>query len=80
MLLSFDRAIKDLEEGQISEPVEVESGIYLFRIKKIIPTQVASIDSVKDRITDKIFRDKYRKRLFDWLEKLKKKAYIEVKK
>lgn len=76
----IENKIFNMNIGDISEPVEVENGLYIFKCVDQFPAQTLSLEEVKDKITDAIFREKFKKQLSTWLTKLKKDAYIEIKK
>lgn len=79
MLKPIENAVWTLEEGEISDPVEVDNGIYIFKVTEKYPAEVASLEEVKDNIKARLFQLKRRDRLQSWLGELKEKAYIEIK-
>lgn len=79
LLPSIEEVVFKLKEGGVSSLVEVEKGIYIFRLAERIPAQIASLSEVKDSIYNLVFRNKFKDRLDSWLQKLKKDAYIEIK-
>ncbi len=66
--------------GDVSEPVEVENGLYIFKLIDQFPAQTLPLEQVKDKITEALFKEKFKKQVSTWLAKLKKDAYIEIKK
>jgi len=79
VLPAIENAVFGLKEGEVSKIIELEEGFYIFKVVKQIPHQIATLDEVKDIITEKIFQDKFRKRFNIWIEELKKQAYIDIK-
>ncbi len=79
LLPSIESVVFALKENELSNPMETEKGIYLFLIKKRLPSEQASFDEVKDFVYNYLFQEKYKKKTSAWLEDLKKKAYIEIK-
>lgn len=79
VLPAIENAVFGLKEGEVSKIIELEEGFYIFKVVKHIPHQIATLDEVKDVITEKIFQDKFRKRFNIWIEELKKQAYIDIK-
>lgn len=79
LLPAIEDEVFKLKENEVSGIVEAENGFYIFQVKKILPPEMASLENVKDEITDLLFRQKYQKKLRVWLDKLKQSAYIEVK-
>ncbi|MBF0384689.1 MAG: peptidyl-prolyl cis-trans isomerase [Candidatus Omnitrophica bacterium] len=75
----IEKEIFSLKEGQISLPFEIDKGIYIFRLKKIIPEKLYSVDEANKEITDILYQKNYQQKLEEWLNTLKKNAYIEIK-
>lgn len=80
LMPEIENKIFSMNIGDISEPVEVENGLYIFKLVDQFPAQTLPLEEVKDKITDTLFKDKFKKQLAAWLTKLKKDAYIEIKK
>ena len=78
-LPAIENAVFGLQEGEVSKIIELEDGLYIFKAVKQVPKQLATLDEVKDAITEKIFQDKFRERFNVWIEELKKQAYIDIK-
>lgn len=79
MLPAIEEAVFHLKEGEISEPLKTDAGIYIFKVKKQLPPEVISFEEVKAQVYNMLTHQKFQKRFADWLEELKKKAYIEIK-
>ncbi|MBI5415236.1 MAG: peptidyl-prolyl cis-trans isomerase [Candidatus Omnitrophica bacterium] len=79
MIPEIENVVFGLMEGDVSGPVETDKGIYIFKLKGKIPAQVAELKEVKAQIYDLLFRRKFQERFEQWLDKLKKKAYVEIK-
>lgn len=79
LLPEIEKVIFHLPEGQASEIVEIDTGLYIFKVSEKFPAELAPLADVKDFITDRIYNEKLRERFIVWLEKLKKNAYIEIK-
>ncbi len=69
----------DLKEGEVSEAIETDDGVYIFKIKKKYPSEAQALQEVKNEIYNLIFQEKFQTRLKAWLEKLRKQAYVEIK-
>lgn len=74
-----EEIIFNLISGELSELVEVDSGFFIFRIKEKILPEKASLELVKNKITDYLYQTKLRDQFNVWIEELKEDAYIEVK-
>jgi peptidyl-prolyl cis-trans isomerase SurA len=81
-LTEYD-AIKDLESGQISEPVKVGDsrfyGYYIFLVEDKIKEHPATLESDYPLIQQLAQKYKEQKLLNEWLEELKKTIYVEIK-
>lgn len=78
-LSKLDEAIFKLNVGEMSATLETDTGIFIFKLLGKIPEEIPEIDTVKKDITNLIFQEKFKERLNDWLTKLKKNAYVEIK-
>jgi len=79
LMLSIEKIVFHLQEDVPSEVVEVESGFYIFKLTGRLPAKVASLKEVKEDITQRIYRSKFREHFDKWLEELKQDAFIEIK-
>jgi len=75
----IENIIFGLTPDEISPLVEVDSGIYIFKLIKKLASQTAKLQEVEDAIRDLLYREKFQKNFMDWLKQLKKNAYIEIK-
>ena len=76
---SFARAIRGLQEGEVSEPVETPHGIHLLQVTEVNPGRVRQFDSVKDEITVALKEKMTEERLKQWSKELRKNAHIDVR-
>ena len=75
----FKKQLDAMEVGDVSGIVEVPEGFYILKLEGRKPGAPAVLQDVKDAIYQKLFEDKYRERFKEWVEKLRKKAYVEIK-
>lgn len=80
LMPEVENKIFGMNIGDISDPIEVSNGLYIFKLIDQFPPQTLSLEEVKNSITDIIYKEKFKKELGNWLTKLKKDAYIEIKK
>ena len=76
----IDNTVFNLKEGDISSVVEVDSGFYIFKVLGKKPAERASLSEIKEDVYNIVFRQKFKKEFDAWIAKLKKEAYIEIKK
>jgi parvulin-like peptidyl-prolyl isomerase len=79
MVDAVEHAVFGLKLEEVSEPVEVENGIYVFKAIGISPGKLQSLKEVKEQIYNKLFDDQFQSKFKEWVDKLRKKAYVEIK-
>ena len=75
----IDRAAFALKEGQISEPVETEQGVYVLKAVKVYAGEAKPLKDVKEEIFRRLFEDESEKQFKVWIDEIKKDAHIELK-
>jgi peptidyl-prolyl cis-trans isomerase SurA len=75
----LEGAIKDTPVGRIVGPVKSPDGYHVIKVLDRRDSGHNSIDDVREEIRQTIYRQKVEKALKDWIEDVKKTAYIEVK-
>jgi parvulin-like peptidyl-prolyl isomerase len=76
---NVERAVFGLKLDEISDPVEVENGIYVFKAMGISPGKQQSLAEVKDEIYNKLMDLQFQNKFKAWVDKLRQKAYVEIK-
>ena len=76
---AFVDAIKGVDEGNFSEPVEGAEAIHLLRIDKLLLGGLQQFNSVKDEIYQMILDQKTDARIKEWTQSLKTKAFIDIR-
>ena len=79
LLPIIEKAVFNLKMNETSHLIEVDSGIYIFKLIGQNPSEIAALEEVKDSIYDLLFMKKFKSEIVRWLESLKKDAYIEIK-
>ena len=75
----FDKVIFNLKPGGISEPIKTDTGYFIFKIDEKSESHVRPLAEAREDIEDIIFREKAQKRYQDWIAKLKRDAFIQIK-
>lgn len=85
-LVTRGQLLKDLEDlifslqvGETSNIFKARDGFYIFRLIEELPAQTKKLAEVQDDIFTILTEQKAEKRIKEWLDGLKKKAYIYVK-
>lgn len=79
MLPVIEDAVFKLKDGEVTDPVKTDTGIFIFKLKSRLPPELATLDEVRGEISNFFYRQKFQKQLVSWLDELKKKAYVEIK-
>lgn len=79
MVDAVENVVFNLKLKEVSDPVEVENGIYVFKAIGISPGKQQTLAEVKDRIYGKLLDDQFQAKLKEWIDKLRGKAYVEIK-
>lgn len=79
MISKIDDVIFKLEPGQFSDLLETEQAYHIFKIESRQPEKKLTLEEAKDQISDFLFRQKASTRFKDWMQQLRKKAYISIR-
>jgi len=80
ILSAVEDIVFNLKDGELSPIIELDSGLYIFRVNTHVPGNIATLDDVKKDITQILFETKFRENFKKWIDKLKSQAYVEIKK
>ncbi len=79
MIESVDDVIFKTPVGELTGVVETPIGYHIFRIEAKEPETVRAFEEVKEQIAGYLFQEKSNKRFKDWMEEVRKAAYISIK-
>ncbi|MEW6087314.1 MAG: peptidylprolyl isomerase [bacterium] len=79
MVSEFENVAFNLKAGELSDIVKTDYGYHIIRVTAKETLSPGDILAVKSNIKNKLFQDKMEKVYFEWIEKLKKEASIEIK-
>lgn len=79
MIPVIDDVIFNMREGELSEIIETPMGYHLFRLEKRKEGFKRALDEVRSDIFAILFREKASKRFQDWMQELKRNAYISIR-
>ncbi|MFA5088344.1 MAG: peptidyl-prolyl cis-trans isomerase [Candidatus Omnitrophota bacterium] len=80
LLPNIEETVFGLKVGDISELIETDSGIYIFKMRETLPPMVVPLEEAKNDIYNEIFQKKFQERYQKWMGKLREQAYVEIKK
>jgi parvulin-like peptidyl-prolyl isomerase len=78
LLPALAAAVKALEPGQISDPVDTGRSLHILRLEARAPASIKSFGSVRDEVHDAVRDQKFRPRFDAYLQRLWKENHIEV--
>lgn len=69
-----------LKIGEISKAIKTANTFYIFKLVEIQEPKTLDLTSVNEKISELLYQETFAERMQEWLNKLKSKAYIEIKK
>lgn len=78
-LPEIENAVFACNVGDVTPPVQIKEGIYIFKVKEKLPESTPSLSQVKDKIYNFLFQKQLEERRAEWLKKLKEDAFIEIR-
>jgi parvulin-like peptidyl-prolyl isomerase len=79
LLPPIERALADMQPGQISEIIETPLGLNIIRLEEKKPSQYRPYAEVKSEIQNLVYQQKTEDVYQQWIAGLKDKAYIDIK-
>lgn len=74
----IENIIAGLKPGELSEPVKIENKYYIFTLIKYAPERLRSLSESLADIYDFLYSVKLKENMVNWLNELKKQAYIKI--
>ncbi len=75
----FDRAVRDLDEGEVSSAVRFQDSYYIFRVEEKKPGKIRQFDQVEDEIRQTLLEEKSGDQLAQWKKELRENAVIDIR-
>jgi peptidyl-prolyl cis-trans isomerase SurA len=76
---SWKEVLRGLEEGDISEPFDLNGNQAFLRVLNLTPGDAPPFEEVKDKIRDILYRPRIEERFQDYMEGLKTKAVLDIR-
>jgi parvulin-like peptidyl-prolyl isomerase len=75
---TLEEAVVNLNPGEIAPWVQAKNGWYLLKLEEKKESRVLTVEEVKKAIEERIFLEKKRKKMGEFLKDLKGKSYIKI--
>ncbi|MBF0569406.1 MAG: peptidyl-prolyl cis-trans isomerase [Candidatus Omnitrophica bacterium] len=75
----FIPVLEKMTVGDVSGIVEVKEGFFIIKLGGRKAGVASSLEDAKEGIYQRLFDEKFRQRFEEWVESLRKKAYVEIK-
>ncbi|MDD5424387.1 MAG: peptidylprolyl isomerase [Candidatus Omnitrophica bacterium] len=75
----FDKVIFAMKAGEVSDPVKADTGYFIFKVEEKRDARTRTLSEARDDIENIIYREKAQQRYLDWMAKLKRDAFIQIK-
>ena len=79
MVPAVEKEVFSLKQGELSQAIEVGDGFYLFKVNGITLGGKQSLEAVKESVYNKLFQQMFQDKFRSWIEKLRSKAYVEIR-
>ncbi len=74
----IDEVVKDLEQGQVSEPLLTPYGYHLIYVKEKIPEETLTFEEMRDQIYQYLVQQELQKYFSQLIEELKEKTFVKI--
>ncbi len=79
MLSSIEGVLFELKPGEVSPVLETASAYHIFKVEEKKGSRTPSLDEVREKIHEILFRQKAQERFNEWMSELKGRAYITIR-
>ncbi len=79
MVPAIEKEVFSLKLADISQPVKVEGGVYLFKVSGILPGHKETLKEARDHIYGILYDQLFQQKFKVWIDKLRQKAYVEIR-
>jgi parvulin-like peptidyl-prolyl isomerase len=79
LLKDIDEVIFKLNPGEISGLIKTNLGYHIFKVEEKRPSSIKPLNEVRTQISDILYKQMFDQKFNEWIERLKKHAYIAIK-
>lgn len=80
LVKEIEDVIFNMDAGSISKAIKIGDTYYIFKLEEVLPLKKYNLVEVQEEIYYRLYELKMQEKLTRWLEDLRKKAYVEIKK
>jgi peptidyl-prolyl cis-trans isomerase SurA len=73
----FNEVVREMAEGEVSEPILTPYGYHLLYIKEKVPEQTLSFEELRDQIMQYLYQQEIQKKYDDLIAELKEKTFVK---
>jgi peptidyl-prolyl cis-trans isomerase SurA len=73
----FDKVVKDMEEGDVSEPILTPYGYHLLYAREKVPEQTLTFEELRDQIMQYLYQQEIQLKYDELLEELKEQVFVK---
>ena len=74
----FDKVVKEIEEGEVSEPVLTPYGYHLLYVREKVPQRTLSFEELRDQIMQYLYQQEIQKKYDELIGELKEKSFVKI--
>jgi peptidyl-prolyl cis-trans isomerase SurA len=75
---NLEKAVENLEEGDLTSWIEIPTGWFLLKLDKKTGSQLKAFEEVKKEIENRLFMQEQQGRIQEYLKDLEKRSYIKI--
>jgi parvulin-like peptidyl-prolyl isomerase len=75
----IDSVVFNTAPGTVTPPVKTPNGYYIFKVESRQESRIPPLEKIQPVIRRRLFDEKMRVRMDQWIEQLKNQSFIEVK-
>lgn len=74
----FDSVVRDMNEGDVSEPILTPYGYHVLYIREKVPERMLSFEELRDRIMQYLYQQEIQKKYDELVAELKEKIFVKT--
>jgi peptidyl-prolyl cis-trans isomerase SurA len=74
----FDEVVKDMAEGEVSEPILTPYGYHLLYVREKVPERTLSFEEMRDQIMQYLYQQEMQKKYDELIAELKQETFVRL--